>query len=389
MKTKEIMMQKIESNIEAYMELVQTMYNNPEIGNEEFETMKLLVDYLDKVGFKTTSGYVVPTGFLGEYDTGKEGPTIAVMCEYDALPEVGHGCGHNLIAGIGVATGEAVKEIIDQFGGKLLVVGTPAEENFGGKVSMSEAGIFDEVDVALMVHPGSKNGVGGRSTALNPIKFEFFGTNAHACKPQQGASALDAAVMSYLQINLLRQFVNQNTFIHGVIKDGGEAANVIPAYASLEYYFRAPTMSYAKEVTEKAIQAVDAICKANNVTYKTSTYECPYEDTVINYKLADILTEKYTELGVENIYPVEEIAGGSTDVGAVSYRCPTIQGNIKICGEEVSGHTVEMAQATISKDGEKGLIKASQGLALTILELLENPTLLAEVKQEFKETVGK
>ncbi len=389
MKAKEIMMQKIESNIEAYMELVQTMYDNPEIGNEEFETMKLLVDYLDKVGFKTTSGYVVPTGFLGEYDTGKEGPTIAVMCEYDALPEVGHGCGHNLIAGIGVATGEAVKEIIDQFGGKLLVVGTPAEENFGGKVSMSEAGVFDEVDVALMVHPGSKNGVGGRSTALNPIKFEFFGTNAHACKPQQGASALDAAVMSYLQINLLRQFVNQNTFIHGVIKDGGEAANVIPAYASLEYYFRAPTMSYAKEVTEKAIQAVDAICKANNVTYKTSTYECPYEDTVINYKLADILTEKYTELGVENIYPVEEIAGGSTDVGAVSYRCPTIQGNIKICGKEVSGHTVEMAQATISKDGEKGLIKASQGLALTILELLENPTLLAEVKQEFKETVEK
>lgn len=389
MKVKEIMMQKIESNIETYMELVQTMYDNPEIGNEEFETMKLLVDYLDKVGFKTTSGYVVPTGFLAEYDTGKEGPTIAVMCEYDALPEVGHGCGHNLIAGIGVATGEAVKEIIDQFGGKLLVVGTPAEENFGGKVSMSEAGVFDEVDVALMVHPGSKNGVGGRSTALNPIKFEFFGTNAHACKPQQGASALDAAVMSYLQINLLRQFVNQNTFIHGVIKDGGEAANVIPAYASLEYYFRAPTMSYAKEVTEKAIQAVDAICKANNVTYKTSTYECPYEDTVINYKLADILTEKYIELGVENIYPVEEIAGGSTDVGAVSYRCPTIQGNIKICGEEVSGHTVEMAQATISKDGEKGLIKASQGLAMTILELLENPALLAEVKQEFKETVGK
>ena len=389
MKAKEIMLQKIESNIEAYMELVQTMYDNPEIGNEEFETMKLLVDYLDKVGFKTTSGYVVPTGFLGEYDTGKEGPTIAVMCEYDALPEVGHGCGHNLIAGIGVATGEAVKEITDQFGGKLLVVGTPAEENFGGKVSMSEAGVFDEVDVALMVHPGSKNGVGGRSTALNPIKFEFFGTNAHACKPQQGASALDAAVMSYLQINLLRQFVNQNTFIHGVIKDGGEAANVIPAYASLEYYFRAPTMSYAKEVTEKAIQAVDAICKANNVTYKTSTYECPYEDTVINYKLADILTEKYTELGVENIYPVEEIAGGSTDVGAVSYRCPTIQGNIKICGEEVSGHTVEMAQATISKDGEKGLIKASQGLALTILELLENPTLLAEVKQEFDETIDK
>ena len=388
MTAKEIMLKKIESKIDDYMELVQIMYDNPEIGNEEFETMALLVNYLEKNGFKTTSGYVVPTGFIGEYDTGKPGPTIAVMCEYDALPEVGHGCGHNLIAGIGVATGEAVKEIIDGFGGKLLVVGTPAEENFGGKVSMSEAGVFDEVDVALMVHPGSKNGVGGRSTALNPIKFEFFGANAHACRPQTGASALDAAVMSYLQINLLRQFLDQNTYIHGVIKNGGEAANVIPAYASLEYYFRAPTMSYAQKMTEKAVQAVQAICQANNVTFKTSTYECPYEDTVINYKLADILTAKYTELGVENVQPVEEIAGGSTDVGAVSYRCPTIQGNIKICGEEVGGHTVEMAQATISPDGKKGLIQAAQGLSLTILELLEKPEVLAEVKAEFEETIN-
>ena len=378
----------IENNIDDYMELVQTMYDNPEIGNEEFETMALLVNYLDQAGFKTTSGYVVPTGFIGEYDTGKAGPTIAVMCEYDALPEVGHGCGHNLIAGIGIATGEAVKAVIDQFGGKLLVVGTPAEENFGGKVSMSEAGVFDDVDVALMVHPGSHNGVGGRSSALNPIKFEFFGTNAHACKPQSGASALDAAVMSYLQINLIRQFVNPHTYIHGVIKDGGEAANVIPAYASLEYYFRAPTMAYAKEITEKAIKAVDGICAANGVAYQTSTYECPYEDTVINYLLADILTEKYEELGLTDIQPVDEVATGSTDVGAVSYRCPTIQGFIKICGEEVNAHTVEMANATISPDGKNGLIKAAQGLGLTILELLEKPEKLVAIKQEFDTTIA-
>lgn len=388
MTAKETLLTSIENKIDAYMELVQIMYDNPEIGNEEFETMKLLVNYLDSVGFKTTSGYVVPTGFLGEYDTGKPGPTIAVMCEYDALPEVGHGCGHNLIAGIGVATGEAVKAVIDQYGGKLLVVGTPAEENFGGKVSMSEAGVFDDVDVALMVHPADHNGVGGRSNALNPIKFEFFGKNAHACRPEQGASALDAAVMSYLQINLLRQFAAPHTYIHGVIKDGGEAANVIPGYASLEYYFRAPTIGYAKELTEKAVQAVDGICKANGVTFDTSTYECPYEDTVINYKLADLLTEKYTELGLEDIKPVDEVAAGSTDVGAVSYRCPTIQGLIKICGTEVSGHTKEMAAATISPDGKNGLIKAAQGLSLTILELLENPEKLAEIKAEFDETIA-
>ncbi|MGX7196782.1 M20 family metallopeptidase [Enterococcus olivae] len=387
MSVKETLLTTIEKKIDTYMQLVQTMYDNPEIGNEEFETMKLLVDYLDSVGFQTTSGYVVPTGFLGEYDTGKAGPTIAVMCEYDALPEIGHGCGHNLIAGIGVATGEAVKEIIDHFGGKLLVVGTPAEENFGGKVSMAEAGVFDQVDAALMVHPGSQNGVGKRTTALNPIKFEFFGKNAHGCQPELGASALDAAVMSYLQINLLRQFAAPHTYIHGVIKDGGAAANVIPSYASLEYYFRAPMMGYAKEITEKAVRAVDGVCLANNVTFKTSVYECPYEDTIINYKLADLLTEKYTELGLTDIQPVDEVATDSSDVGAVSYRCPTIQGHIKICGPEVGAHTREMAAATISPAGKNGLIKAAQGLSLAILELLENPETLAEIKAEFEETM--
>ncbi|MDH6365622.1 amidohydrolase [Enterococcus sp. PF1-24] len=388
MMIKEQLFNSIEGKIEDYMHLVQVMYDNPEIGNEEFETMKLLVDYLNKAGFETTSGYVVPTGFIGVYDTKKAGPTIAVMCEYDALPEVGHGCGHNLIAGIGVATGEAVKGIIDQFGGKLLVVGTPAEENFGGKVSMSDAGVFDEVDVALMVHPGSKNGVGGRSNALNPIKFEFFGKNAHACRPDLGRSALDAAVMSYLQINLLRQFAAPHTFIHGVIKDGGESANVIPAYASLEYYFRAPTMKYAEYLTERAVKSVAGICEANEVTFKTSTYECPYCDTVVNYKLAEILTAKYQELGLTDIQPVDEVATGSTDVGAVSYRCPTIQGYIKICGEEVGAHTKEMASATISPDGKAGLINAAKGLSLTILELLEKPEVLAAVKAEFDQAIA-
>ena len=388
MLVKETMFQSIETNIENYMTMVQSLYDNPEIGNEEFKTMKLLVAYLEQAGFKTTAGYVVPTGFLGEYDTGKPGPTIAVMCEFDALPEIGHGCGHNLIANIGIATGEAVKSVINQFGGKLLVIGTPAEENFGGKVSMAEAGVFDNVDAALMVHPGNFNGVGIRTSALNPIKFEFFGKTAHGCHPETGASALDAAVMSYLQINLLRQFADPATFIHGIIRDGGGAANVVPGYASMEYYFRAPKMKVAKQLTARAIQAVDGICQANGVTYKTSTYECPYEDTVINYKLAEILTEKYTEIGLTDIRPVDELASDSSDIGAASYRCPTIQGFIKICGPEVNLHTTAMADATISPEGRQGLINAAKGLSLTILELLENPEALAAVKAEFDETIA-
>lgn len=381
---KKIIVDSIESKISNYMSLVTTMYENPEIGNEEFQTMELLASYLEKNGFETTREFIVPTGFLGEYNTNKPGPTIAFMCEYDALPEVGHGCAHNLIAGIGIAAGEALKAVIDNFGGKLLVVGTPAEENFGGKVSMAEAGVFDNVDVALMVHPGTKNGVGGRSNALNPVKFEFFGKNAHGCRPQDGASALDAAVMTYMQINLLRQFVEPTTFIHGVIKDGGAAANVIPAYASMEYYFRAPTMKYALEVTQKAINCAKGACEATGTTFKHSIFECPYEDTLINYTLADMLKEKYEELGVQDINPVNEEGGGSTDVGAVSYRCPTIQGNIKIANETVTGHSREMAAATISNEGQNGLIKAAAGIALVALELLEKPEMLEKAKAEFE-----
>lgn len=387
MDAKEIIIESIEGKIDEYMDIVQTLYDNPEIGNEEFESMKLLVSYLEDAGFETESGYIVPTGFLGTYDTKKEGPTIAFLCEYDALPEIGHGCGHNLIAAIGLAAGEALKEVIDQYGGKILVVGTPAEENFGGKVSMADAGVFDEVDVALMVHPGNKNGVGSRSSALMPLKFEFFGKSAHAALPEGGISALDAAAMSYLQINLLRQFLKPHTSLHGIIKDGGAAANVIPDYASLEYYFRAPTMVYAKEMSERATAMAQSISQANGTELKTSVYECPYEDTVINYKLAEILTEKYEALGVADIEKVDEEAKGSTDVGAVSYKCPTIQGNIKIVPKEINAHTTEMADATISKSGEEGLIKAAQGIALVALDLLKNPDLLAEVQAEQEQTL--
>ena len=389
MDAKQLVIDSVKNKLDNYMEIVQTLYDNPEIGNEEFESMALLVKHLEEAGFETESGYVVPTGFLGTYDTKKPGPTIAFMCEYDALPEIGHGCGHNLIAAIGVAAGEALKEVIDEYGGKVLVVGTPAEENFGGKVSMAEAGVFDDVDVALMVHPGNENGVGSRSNALMPLKFEFFGKTAHGSHPENGISALDAAAMSYIQINLLRQFVKPHTYIHGIIKNGGEAANVIPDYASLEYYFRAPTMPYAKEVSEKATEVVKGISQANGTRLEISEYECPYEDTVINYKLADILTEKYTELGVEDIKPVNEVGAGSTDVGAVSYKCPTIQGNIKIVPEHIGAHTTELADATISEAGEEGLVNAATGIALVALELLEKPELLEEVKAEQEETLAK
>lgn len=373
---------------ESVMKLVRRMYENPEIGNEEFESMAMLVEKLKEEGFETESGYIVPTGFIGRYDSGKEGPTIAYLCEYDALPEVGHGCGHNLIAGIGVSAGIALKSVIDEIGGKVWVVGTPAEENFGGKVTMSEAGVFDEADVAMMIHPSTRNRLGGRTNALNPLKFEFFGKNAHGCHPQEGKSALDAAVLTYININLMRQFVLPSTYIHGIIRDGGQAANVIPAYASLEYYFRGTTMAYVNELSEKAKKCAEAAALATGCTWKCSVYECPYDDVVINYTLCDLLKEKYEALGLTDIEEVDEDPRGSSDIGAVSYRCPALHGYIKIANDDVAGHSKEMACATISSEGEAGLINSAIALAEIGYDLITKPELLAKVKQEFKETIN-
>ena len=379
----------VEEHLDYYMVAVKEMYDHPEIGNQEFESMKLLAAMLKEQGFATETGFVVPTGFIGKYDSGKPGPIVAYLCEYDALPEVGHGCAHNLIAGIGVGAGVALKSVIDEIGGQVWVVGTPAEENFGGKVSMAEAGLFDNVDVAMMIHPSTANGLGGRTNALNPVKFEFFGKNAHGCRPQEGKSALDAAVLTFTNINFLRQFCLPNTFIHGIFRDGGMAANVIPAYASLEYYFRGTTMAYVKELTEKALKCAEGACAATGTTFKHSIYECPYDDVVINYTLCNMLKEKYEALGLTEIEAVKEEPAGSSDIGSVSYRCPALHGYIKIAEKDVAGHSREMADATISPDGRAALVNGAAALAEVGAELITNPEKLAEVKKEFKETIAK
>lgn len=384
----ELLKSNVEQHLDYYMAAVKQMYDHPEIGNQEFESMALLAKMLEEQGFAVETGFVVPTGFIGKYDSGKEGPTIAYLCEYDALPEVGHGCGHNLIAAIGVGAGTALKSVIDELGGQVWVVGTPAEENFGGKVSMAEAGVFDNVDVAMMIHPSTQNGVGGRTNALNPVKFEFFGKNAHGCRPQEGKSALDAAVLTFTNINFLRQFCLPNTFIHGIFRDGGLAANVIPAYASLEYYFRGTTMPYVKEITEKAIKCAEGACVATGTTFKTSIYECPYDDFVINYTLCNMLKEQYEALGLTDVNPVKETPAGSSDIGSVSYRCPALHGYIKIADTCVAGHSREMASATISPEGRQGLLNAATALANLGAELIADPEKLAKVKAEFDQSMA-
>lgn len=381
---KQHLLQHLQKHQEEYYYIVKDLYEHPEIGNQETRSMHVLCDQLEKEGFDVIREYIVPTGFLAIYKSEKPGPVIAYLCEYDALPEIGHGCGHNLIAGISVGAGCALKSILSEIGGEVRVIGTPAEENFGGKVIMAEKHAFDDVDAALMLHPDTANTLGARSLAIYPLRFEFHGKNAHACHPENGNSALDAAVMSYMSINLLRQFARPNTFIHGVITHGGEAANVIPAYACMDYYFRGETMDYVKELCEKAKQCVEGACAMTGCTCDISTYETPYDDCLINYTLADLLSEEYEELSY-SWEKVDEIPSGSTDVGSVSYCCPTLQGYIKIADEYVNGHSIEMADATISEKGRQALIDGAYALANIGRRLIVEKDLLEKAKKEFSQ----
>ena len=168
----------IVKNLDIYKSIVKTLYDNPEIGLQEFETSKLLSKVIQDLGFDVTYPYVLNTGFMGKYVSKKKGPKIAFLCEYDALPEVGHGCGHNLISAISIAGACALKEVIDDIGGEIYLMGTPAEENFGGKIEFVKGNAFKDIDLALMLHPGTSNRIGSKTLALMPIKFEFFGKNS-------------------------------------------------------------------------------------------------------------------------------------------------------------------------------------------------------------------
>ncbi len=380
---KDIIKKRVNELSKEFHSYVKELHDNPEIGNEEVFGSKLLSDVLVKYGFKTKHPYVLETDFLGVYTSKKQGPKIGYLCEYDALPDIGHGCGHNLIGVTSILSAIALKEVIDEVGGSIHVFGTPAEENFGGKVLMAEKGVFDDMDICMMFHPSSKNGVGGRSSAIVPIRFEFHGRTAHGCNPYEGASALDACVSTYQSINMLRQFAKPGTFIHGVITNGGSAANVIPDYSKADYYFRAPTIAYAKELVEKAKNIAKSCAQASGCTVIDSIYECIYEDTKINYTIADSLKTIMESEGLVT-KSVNENPAGSTDVGATSYRCPTIQGNIKICNDDVNGHSVEFASCTISSVGAEALNKGAICLALLGLECITNKELLKKAKEEFK-----
>jgi amidohydrolase len=373
-------------------ELADWIHANPETGHQEVEAARRLSDLLRANGASLEMGTAgMKTAFRAEMPGGTSArPRIAILAEYDALPGLGHGCGHNLIGTSAVGAGLGVSAVLDQLEGSVWVLGTPAEEsaapNAGGKVHMVNAGIFDEVDAAIMFHPATETTMtDDRLLAARGFEFYFHGKAAHAAgMPEEGINALDAAVQMYNAVSMLRQQVRSDVRIHGIILSGGAAANIIPDYTAIRYRTRADDADYLAEVVERVVACAEGAARATGCRLEWNEYMPGYENTVPNAVLINLVTRNLRELGVEVASERKRKGRGSTDFGNVSRRVPGVEARIAITEHwDVSGHSIEFREAAGTDRGRQAMLHAAKALAMTAVDLLAEPEHLNRAKQEF------
>ncbi|WP_300328682.1 M20 family metallopeptidase [Fusobacterium sp.] len=366
--------------------LNEYIYANPELGRKEFKACKAHKDILKKYGFEVEDNYIgIETAYLAKYSSKKSGPKIGYLAEYDALPEIGHGCGHNILGTTSIGAGILLKEFVDEFGGEVLVYGTPAEETFGAKVDMADAGCFDSLDVAMLSHPTGKNHERSSTTqAMEALQFTFKGKTAHAAgDPYNGINALDAVIQLFNSINALRQQIKDTSRIHGIISNGGQAANIIPDLAVANFYVREATTKEMLKLSEKVKNCAKGAALATGTTLEIENYEYTFKHLVTNEKLSEIYTKNLEVQGIKNI-PLASPTG-SSDCGDVSHHCPTIHTYFPISEDELIGHSIEFAKASISKKAYEGMKESIFALVMTGKNILEDKSLLEEIKKEFNE----
>jgi amidohydrolase len=369
------------------------IHAHPEIGHQEVQAAARLSDLLRSAGFPVEMGTAgMATAFKADVP-GSSGPRprVAILAEYDALPGLGHGCGHNLIGTSAIGAGLALKDVMGDLPGSVWVLGTPAEEsaapNSGGKVHMVNAGVFEDVDAAIMFHPGTETVMTlDRSLAARGFEFFFHGRAAHAAgAPEEGINALDAVVMLYNAISMLRQQVRSDVRIHGIILSGGAAANIIPDYAAIRYRTRADDTEYLAEVVERVIACAEGAAKATGCRLEWTEYMPGYENTMPNSVLLDLMVANLRNLGLTVNTTRKRTGKGSTDFGNVSRQVPGIEARIGITEQvDVPGHSVPFREAAGSERGREAMLNAAKSLAMTAIDLLGDPDNLKRARAVFE-----
>lgn len=378
----------IDENLPVYKEMALQIHAKPEVSNYEFFACETLSNHLKSLGFEVelnAAGH--RTGFAASYDSKKPGPTVAFLAEFDALTGLGHGCGHNLYGCQSSLAGAALKQIADEIGGQVRVYGTPGEE--GGEQGSSKGsfvreGYFKDVDFAIGVHPGSgkEHGLTSKNLGCVPIDIEFWGVSSHAAgAPEKGINALDAMILTFNGISMLRQQLTSDVRIHGVITNGGKAPNSIPDYTAAKFYLRAAAKSTLEDVYKKVENIVQGSALQTGCTCKMAPYQNWVDNMVPTPGFDEVFAENLQLLG-ESVKPWDGKLGGSSDVGNVSQVIPTIQPHISIVDEAIKGHSLEMVAASCSEKGLNAMALAAKAMAFTALDLFQDPQRLEKIKEE-------
>jgi len=353
--------------------LSRWMYDHPETAFAERETSRRLAEFLSARGFTVEyPAYGLETAFAAR--VGSRGPEVIICAELDALPGVGHACGHNLIATAAIGAGLALAPLVEELGCRVTVLGTPAEEKIGGKVDLIDAGAFAGAAAAMMVHPADEDTLDPANLAVDHLAVEFHGKTAHAAaSPWEGRNALDAFVLAYNNISALRQHIRPTDKTHCIITHGGEAPNIIPDYTRSEWYVRAATKARLEEFMARVMDCFRAAAAATGCTVEVSHVGHLYEDMVSNPVLAALFDANARALG-RALVPGSQrdpAAGGSTDMGNVSHVVPSIHPFLDLHCAPVTNHQKEFADHTLTADGHRALRDGALGMAWTVIDLAQ------------------
>jgi amidohydrolase len=347
------------------------IHAHPELNFEEHFAHDLLVDQLRSAGLDPTPhAYGVDTAF--EAAVGEQGFNVAVLCEYDALPGIGHACGHNVIATAGLGAGMAAAVVAADAGGTLRIMGTPAEEGGGGKIEMARRGAFEQVGAAMMVHPADADLISMDTIALQELHVQIHGKAAHAAAaPWEGRNALDAAVLGYMNVAALRQHIRPTERIHGIFTKGGDKANIVPAETEMEWIVRSATIESLQPLKARVLTSLESAATACACTIDHQWHGHTYADMIDNGPMVAAYVANAARVGRTVVDPraVGRQVVGSTDMGNISYLVPSIHPMIKVAADGVAIHTVDFAEWARSADGDKAVLDGAKMMAMTIVDL--------------------
>jgi amidohydrolase len=385
---KQLAVDAIERRRGELVELSHRIHDHPELRFEEHQSAAWLVDACRKLGWQTEIGICeLSTAWRASVPSANGGPTVAFLAEYDALPEIGHACGHNLMAIAPLAAAAGLQAVLDRLNGRAVVLGTPAEEGGGGKQLMIDKGGLQGVDAAFLVHPSAHGAVKTQALACEHYDVNFYGKASHAAgSPEKGVNALNAIILSFNHIDALRQHVKQSSRVHGIITHGGDAPNIVPEHTSGEFIIRATENDYLDELIEKVRNCFEAAALATGCQWEWHRKSPRYETINSNPTMSVLYADALQALGVD--CPMESDQGfGSTDMGNVSWRVPAIQPMFKIA-DHIPNHTREFTDAAVTDRAFEATFKAAKAMAFTAIDLLADPENLDRAKREFAESAA-